>query len=71
MALSNEDIASSLSEPDHSTEGFIFQQTMFRVKDPKASLDFYTRVMGMRFVEQDSFNFYKLNLSLAISELSH
>ena len=50
MALSDGDIASSLSEPDLSTKDFIFQQTMFRIKDPKASLDFYTRVMGMRFV---------------------
>ena len=51
MALSDADVTSSLSEPDPSTKGFIFQQTMFRIKDPKASLDFYTRVMGMRFVE--------------------
>ena len=50
MALSEEDIASSLSEPDQATKGFTFQQTMLRVKDPKVSLDFYTRVMGMRFV---------------------
>ena len=50
MALSDVDVASSLSEPDPSTKGFIFQQTMFRIKDPKASLDFYTRVMGMRLV---------------------
>ena len=51
MALSDEEIACSLSEPDPSTKEFIFQQTMFRIKDPKASLDFYTRVMGMRSVD--------------------
>jgi len=34
--------------PDSATKGFIFQQTMYRIKDPKRSLDFYTRIMGMR-----------------------
>lgn len=51
MALSEEDINSSLSEPDQATKGFTFQQTMLRVKDPKVSLDFYTRIMGMRSVQ--------------------
>ncbi|MAG66167.1 MAG: lactoylglutathione lyase, partial [Pseudomonadales bacterium] len=31
---------------DPATEGFVFNQTMLRIKDPKATLDFYTRVMG-------------------------
>ncbi len=35
---------------DSATNGFIFQQTMFRIKDPKRTLDFYTRVMGMTCV---------------------
>ncbi|POO01148.1 Glyoxalase I, conserved site [Trema orientale] len=29
--------------PDEATKGYIMQQTMFRIKDPKASLDFYSR----------------------------
>ena len=43
-----QDYQSWLSEPDESCKDFIMQQTMMRIKDPKASLDFYTRVMGMR-----------------------
>ncbi|KAJ8424032.1 hypothetical protein Cgig2_017719 [Carnegiea gigantea] len=33
--------------PDEATKGFFMQQTMFRIKNPKVSLDFYSRVLGM------------------------
>lgn len=62
MALSEEEIASCLSEPDPSTKEFIFQQTMFRIKDPKASLDFYTRVMGMRLLAKFHFSAKRFSL---------
>ena len=32
------------------TNGFFLQQTMLRIRDPKLSLDFYTRVLGMTLV---------------------
>lgn len=62
MALSEEDISSSVTEPDENTRGFTFQQTMIRVKDPKVSLDFYTRVMGMRLLQKYHFPEMKFSL---------
>lgn len=41
--------------PDASTKDFIFQQTMFRIKDPKPTLDFYTRVLGMTLLAKLDF----------------
>ena len=29
------------------TNGYIFNQTMMRIKDPAASLEFYRQVLGM------------------------
>jgi len=40
---------------DPATDGFIFQQTMYRIKDPKASLDFYTRIMGLTLLNRLDF----------------
>ncbi|WP_088329395.1 lactoylglutathione lyase [Lacimicrobium sp. SS2-24] len=40
---------------DPATEGFVFNQTMLRIKSPTRSLDFYTRVMGMTLVRKLDF----------------
>ena len=41
---------------------FIFQQTMYRIKDPKASLDFYTRIMGLTLLNRLDFPEFKFSL---------
>lgn len=48
--------------PDAATRGFVFNHTMLRVKDPAASLDFYTRVLGFTLVRRRDFDEAKFSL---------
>ena len=43
------------TQPPAETTGFVFNHTMLRVKDIAASLDFYTRVLGFRLIDQRDF----------------
>jgi len=43
------------SARDPETAGFLFNHTMLRIRDPRASLDFYTRVLGFTLVRQVDF----------------
>jgi len=43
------------AQPPAETAGFVFNHTMLRVKDIAASLDFYTRVLGFRLLDQRDF----------------
>ena len=58
------DVSRYCAKPrEAATAGFIMQQTMLRVKEPKASLDFYCDVLGFNLVmmwafPQWSFNVY-------------
>lgn len=42
-------------QPDAHTEAFVFNQTMMRIKEPRRTLDFYTRVLGMRLLRKLEF----------------
>ena len=48
--------------PDHDTKEFVLNHTMLRVKDPKKSLDFYTRIMGMKLIRKNDFPIAKFSL---------
>lgn len=47
---------------DPATRGFVFNQTMLRIKSPTRSLDFYTRVLGMTLVKRLDFPSMKFTL---------
>lgn len=48
--------------PDAETQNYIFNHTMLRVRDPKVSLDFYSRVLGMKLLRKVDFNEWKFSL---------
>ncbi|CAI8057986.1 Lactoylglutathione lyase [Geodia barretti] len=56
------DAETYVSEPDESCKDFIMQQTMMRVKNPKKSLDFYSRILGMRLLKKLDFPAMKFSL---------
>lgn len=52
----------TLVDRDAATRGFVFNHTMLRIKDPQASLDFYTRALGFTLVRQVDFEDAKFSL---------
>src|SRR3546814_17226290 len=54
-----------------ATAGFVFNHTMLRIRDPKAALDFYTRVLGFALARTVDFEQAQLSLYLLVlSELA-
>ena len=52
----------AIQAPDKETEGYVFNHMMLRIKDPKRSLGFYSKVMGMRLVKKLDFPSMKFSL---------
>jgi lactoylglutathione lyase len=47
---------------DEATQNYVFNHSMLRIKNPERSLDFYTRVLGMRLVRKLDFPEMKFTL---------
>lgn len=54
--------ADGLMAPDKDTDGFVFNHLMLRIKDPKKTLNFYSKLMGMRLIKKFDFPTMKFSL---------
>ncbi|XP_072049667.1 lactoylglutathione lyase-like isoform X2 [Amphiura filiformis] len=46
-SLNIDEVQSLCAEPDPSTKDYISHHTMLLIKDPRKTLDFYSRILGM------------------------
>ncbi|KAL6506429.1 hypothetical protein OROGR_024610 [Orobanche gracilis] len=50
--------------PDRATAKYFVHHTMLRVKDPKASLDFYSRILGMSLLRRSDLTEFRISTYL-------
>ena len=62
MSMHFEKAEGLCEDTDLETQSYVFNQTMMRIKDPKVSLDFYTRIIGMRLYRKLDFPDMKFTL---------
>ncbi len=62
MSKHHEKADNLFEQTDAETEKFVFNQTMLRIKCPRKSLDFYTRIMGMKLYRKLDFPEMKFTL---------
>lgn len=62
MAKYYEEAPGLCDNPDPETRQYTFGHTMMRIKDPQRSLDFYTRVLGMKLIRRFDFPEMKFTL---------
>ena len=62
MSIHFEEAVGLCEDIDSETQSYVFNQTMIRIKDPKISLDFYTRIIGMRLYRKLDFPDMKFTL---------
>ncbi len=57
-----DEINENCKNPDKETQSYRLNHTMLRVKDPAKSIDFYTRIMGMKLLRKIDFPAAKFSL---------